>query len=69
MKLYAIKAWGNYGGGVVIVRAKDEQAAREYAGKWRGGSSSWNVRYEKPDETEELTLIGEGVIYNFETGE
>lgn len=68
MKLFVIQAFGNYGGGVAVVRAKSEKHAREMAaGIVQRGS--WNVRYEKPEEVFELAPTAEGVLYHFETGE
>ena len=67
MKLFAIKAYGNYGGGWALVRAETEERAREIAAKI--SDRNWQTRYDKPDEVEELTFTGEGVLYRFETGE
>lgn len=68
MKLFAIQAYGNYGGGVAVVRAESEERARELAAKIVQ-SGNWNVRYARPDEVEELSSDGEGVLYHYETGE
>lgn len=68
MKLFAVRAYGNYGVGVAVVRAKTEERARELAAEIRQ-RGSWNVRYNKPDEVVELATSGEGVMYHYETGE
>ena len=67
MKLFAIKAYGNYAAGVAIVRAESEQAARDIAASIK--HSSFNVRYAKPDEVEEISSDNDGLVYLFESGE
>lgn len=67
MKLFAIQAYGRYGGGWALVRANDEARARELAATIR--ESYWHTRYDKPDEVIELPSAGEGVLHHWETGE
>ena len=68
MKLFTVQAWGNYGGGFAVVRAENEERAREIAARIPGGD--WNVRYSKSERVDELfDSGGEGVLCNWETGE
>lgn len=70
MNLYTLKARGNYGGGMAVVAAADEQRARELASTIR--DSTWQTDYRNAYE---VTLLRvhyvdkEGVLDHFETGE
>ena len=68
MKLFAIQAYGNYGGGVVVVRAETKERAIELASKIN--DSTWHTRYHKPTEVVELPAGAEDqILYHYETGE
>lgn len=71
MRVFALEAYGNYGGGLAIVAAEDESAAKQLASKIRDGM--WNVQYGKPTEISVLpSIVHKGaaeVIYHYETGE
>lgn len=67
MKLFAIQAWGNYGGGVAIVCAESKEEAIAFASKIR--DRTWNTDYARPQDVVELAPTATGVLYNFETGE
>lgn len=69
MKVWAIKAYGNYGGGMAIVAADDAQMACTLANQ--AESSVWHVDYQRPESVEELPLQAEvaGVLAHYETGE
>ena len=72
MNIYTIKAFGNYGGGMAVVAADDEQeairACRVIPNK------TWHVRYDEPDNVECIVAGApadtlRGVLSHFETGE
>ena len=70
MNIYAIKAYGTYGGGMAIVAAKSEEEAKNLAEA--AEKSSWAVRYGKPESVEILPLSFKGsprVLAHYETGE
>lgn len=70
MNVYAIKADGNYGGGMAVVAADSEDDAKALAEN--GARSIWNVRYGKPIEVELLPCVCDGpprVLTYYETGE
>lgn len=70
MNVYAIKASGNYAGGMAIVAAKSPEDAHKLAAAI--DTSFWNIRYDQSDSTKLLPLIFEGtqrVIVHYETGE
>lgn len=70
MNVYAIKAYGRYGGGMAIVAAIEEWQAVEVASKI--SDTIWNTRYDKPESITLLPLTFDGgpmVIEHYETGE
>ena len=70
MNVYAIKAYGNYGGGMAVVAAGSESEAKELAEK--AEKSLWRVRYGAPESADLLPLVCEGparVLAHYETGE
>lgn len=70
MKVFAIKAYGNYGGGMSVVAANDEDEAKKIAEA--AERSCWNVRYGKPESIEILPVSVAGeprVLVHYETGE
>lgn len=70
MKVYAIKASGNYSGGMAIIVADSEDDAKALAEKNK--SSTFGIWYETPDEVELLPLECEGparVLVDYEMGE
>jgi hypothetical protein len=67
MKLFAIQAYGNYGGGMAVVRAETQEQAIAFASKIH--DRSWSTDYSKPGEVVELSDTAAGVLYHFETGE
>ena len=70
MNIYAIKAYGNYGGGMAVVAADSEDEAKALADK--AEESYWNVRYGKPESVDLLPCVCEGparVLIHYETGE
>lgn len=70
MNVYAIKAYGNYGGGMAVVAADSEDEAKSVADKIQ--DSIWRVRYGKPESVELLPCVCGGVarvLEHFETGE
>lgn len=67
MKLFAIEGYGNYGGGMAVVRAETKERAIELASKIY--DPDWNTDYSKPRDVVELDDDGEGVLHHFETGE
>jgi len=66
-RLFAIQAYGTYGGGWALVFAVDEARARKIASTIK--DSIWFTRYDDPSEVVELALDGEGLLYHYETGE
>ena len=70
MNVYAIHAYGNYGGGMAVVAAPSKEIATELAQKKE--NSVWNVNYLEPNDIEILPVEYEGlpcVLTSFETGE
>lgn len=69
MKLYSIKAYGNYGGGMAIVAAKNEGRARVIVNEVP--QDIWNVRYHSPQSVNEIGITDgeERVLDHYETGE
>jgi hypothetical protein len=70
MKVYAIKAFGHYGGGMAVVAAPSEDEAKVLAQQKE--SSYWRVRYEEPESIEVLPCRCDGparVLAHYETGE
>ena len=70
MNVYAIKAYGNYGGGMAVVAADSESDATALAKKIN--DPTWNVRYGEPDDVEMLPCVCDGpprVLTHYETGE
>lgn len=71
MKIFSVRAWGNWGGGIAFVAANDEQEARALAAAVT--DPTWKTNYRKPESVEPVTgdVIGltPGVIDHFETGE
>lgn len=69
MKVYALKADGNYGGGMAIVAAPNPRRARQLA---TGIDKTWHTRYHSAD-AEELPITYKGkrakVLVHYETGE
>lgn len=69
LSVYAIKASGNYGGGMAIVAALNEQDAIKKAATIQ---DQWNCRYRKPDSVSRLDVITFGqdrILEHYETGE
>ena len=69
LTVYAIKAYGNYGGGMAIVAAENEEAAKKLA---TGCDSNWHTRYHEPESIEALPVSYEGhalVLAHYATGE
>lgn len=70
MNVYAIKAYGSYGGGMAVVAADSEDDAKALAEK--AENSYWCVRYGSPGSVDLLPLVCEGparVLVHYETGE
>ena len=70
MNVYAIKANGNYGGGMAVVAAESEREARVLADK--AEDSTWRVNYDSPESVELLPCVCDGparVLVHYETGE
>ena len=70
MNVYAIKAYGIYGGGMAVVAADSEEDAKTLASK--AENSVWNVRYGRPETVELLPCTYKGtaqVLAHYETGE
>lgn len=71
MKIYSVRAYGNYGGGIAFVAADDEHEARALAAEI--SDTIWKTRYRTPEDvspvTGEVTGLLAGVIDHFETGE
>ncbi len=70
MNVYAIKAFGVYGGGMAVVAAESEGEAKALAET--AEASYWSVRYGKPESVELLPCACEGparVLVHYETGE
>jgi hypothetical protein len=70
MNVYAIKAYGTYGGGMAVVAADNEGEAKTLAEK--AEASSWGVRYREPESVELLPCVCDGparVLVHYETGE
>ena len=70
MNVYAIKAYGYYGGGMAVVVADSEDEAKAVANK--AEASIWNVRYGDPESVELLPCLCDGparVLAHYETGE
>lgn len=69
MKVYAIKASGNFGRGMAVVAADDEHEAKNLADK--AEVSLWRVRYDRPDSVDLLPCVCDGparVLAHYETG-
>ena len=67
--VYAIKAYGSYGGGMAIVAATSEAEAKGLA---TGLDMQWCTRYHEPESVELLPVSYAGtprVLANYETGE
>lgn len=70
MNVYAIKAYGNSGGGMAVVAADSEDEAKAAADKIV--DSVWHVRYGAPESVELLPCVCQGparVLAHYETGE
>ena len=70
MKVFAIKAYGNYGAGMAIVAANSAEEAQQLANQRE--DSVWHVRYGAPFEVIELPVTAHGypeVLVAFEYGE
>jgi hypothetical protein len=68
MKVFAIRGNGWYGGGIAIIAAVDEVAARELAKTIP--ADQWRTDYVKGEISElELTAERAGVVDHFEMGE
>lgn len=70
MNVYAIKAYGTYGGGMAVVAAKSEDEAKALAEK--AEDSYWAVRYGTPQSVELMPCKCGGparVLVHYETGE
>jgi len=70
MNVYAIKAYGNYGGGMAVVAADSEEEALEVAGQIV--DQIWYVQYRRPESVEQLPCHTVGlprVSAHYETGE
>lgn len=70
MNVYSVKAYGNYGGGMAVVAAKDEDEAIELAS--RIVDHSWHTAYGLPQEVIILPCVYNGIpmaLDHFETGE
>jgi hypothetical protein len=70
MNVYAIKAYGHYGGGMAVVAADSEDEAKAIAD--RTEDSIWHVRYGAPESVELLPCVCDGparVLAHYETGE
>jgi hypothetical protein len=70
MNVYAIKAYGNYGGGMAVVAADSEDDAKAIADKTE--DRVWHVRYGNPSSVEQLPCVCVGparVLAHYETGE
>lgn len=70
MNVYAIKAYGHYGGGMAVVAADREDEAKALAEK--AEESYWSVRYGEPASMELLPCSCDGparVLTHYETGE
>ena len=69
LAVFAIKAYGNYGGGMAIVAAVDEDEAKRLA---TGLDEMWHTRYHAPESIMRLPVEYRGpsaVLANYETGE
>lgn len=70
MNVYSIKAYGNYGGGMAIVAAENEDDAKKIAGKIK--DLIWRTDYASPNEINLMRCSFQGeacVLDHFETGE
>lgn len=69
MTVFAIKASGNYSGGMAVVAANSKERAIEMAGTIR---NIFNVRYDRPDEVDVLPVVYNGpekLLTHYEMGE
>lgn len=69
LTVYAIKAYGMYGGGMAIVGATTEDEAKRLA---TGLDTNWNTRYHEPESVVILPVTYSGdpsVLTHYETGE
>lgn len=70
MNLYAVKAHGDWGGGMAVVIANDAAQAKQVAAMIR--DDIWATDYAHPEEVVGLPGIVSGpprVVTHFETGE
>lgn len=70
MNVYAISAYGSYGGGMAVVAAKDEEQAKKIAHS--SIQDVWQTRYYLPTRIITLPVEYTGpaaVLEHFETGE
>lgn len=70
MNVYAIKAYGNYGGGMAIVAAESDVDAIAIADTIE--ARGWHVRYGQPESVEWLPCPCAGparVLTHYEIGE
>lgn len=54
MNVYAIKAYGKYGGGMAIVAAHDEEEAKALSA---GLDQMWHTRFDRPDSIDVLSSL------------
>ncbi len=69
LKVFSIKAYGKWAGGMTIVAAKDEDEAKELASKI---PNNYRIRYGNPESVEIIDAVSEGcsrVLAHYEMGE
>lgn len=70
MKVFTIKAYGNFGGGIAIVAAESSDDAIALAAAIE--NPGWQVDYSDPEQVDTLPVTYEGaarVLEHYETGE
>ena len=69
-RLYSLKAYGHYSGGMAIVAANNENEATAMAVE-QLGRNSYRVRYDQPYEVSKLNAFSgaKGIVDHYETGE
>lgn len=69
LKVFAIKAYGQWAGGMAIVAAKDKEEAKELASKI---PNNYRIRYGNPESVETIDAVSDGcsrVLAHYEIGE
>lgn len=71
-KVFTIKAYGYYSGGMAVVAAPTIEEAKKIALKNPNKSSMWCIEYDRPESIQQLPLEYHGppmVLTIFEVGE